>query len=44
METFEQLFELYWENQPELPSDKESNWSRGATRDIGSGPFCQTVC
>ena len=27
---------MYWENQPELPSDKGSNWSRGATRDIGS--------
>jgi len=30
---------MYWENQPELPSDKGSNWSRGATRDIGSPPF-----
>ena len=27
------------ENQPELPSDKGSNHSRGATRDIGSGPL-----
>jgi len=25
---------MYWENQPELPSDKGSNRSRGATRDI----------
>ena len=30
---------MYWENQPELPSDKGSNRSRGATRDIGSGPL-----
>jgi len=30
---------MYWENQPKLPSDKGSNWSRGATRDIGSPPF-----
>jgi len=30
---------MYWENQPELPSDKGSNWSRGATRDIGSPRF-----
>ena len=30
---------MYWENQPELPSDKGSNWSRGATRDIGSPPL-----
>ena len=27
---------MYWENQPELPSDKGSNLSRGPTRDIGS--------
>ena len=31
---------MYWENQPELPSDKGSNWSRGATCDIGSPPLC----
>jgi len=30
---------MYWENQPELPSYKGSNWSRGATRDIGSPPL-----
>ena len=30
---------MYWENQPELPSDKGSNRSRGTTRDIGSGPL-----
>ena len=30
---------MYWENQPELPSDKGSNWLRGATRDIGSPPL-----
>ena len=30
---------MYWENQPELPSDKGSNQSRGTTRDIGKGPF-----
>ena len=30
---------MYWENQPELPSDKGSNWSRGATLDIGSPPL-----
>ena len=30
---------MYWENQPELPSDKGSNRSKGATRDIGSGPL-----
>mgnify|MGYP006890267366 CR=1 FL=1 len=30
---------MYWENQPELPSDKGSNWSRGETRDIGSPPL-----
>jgi len=29
---------MYWENQPELPSDKGSNWSRDTTRDIGSPP------
>ena len=29
---------MYWENQPELPTDKGSNRSRGATRDIGRGP------
>ena len=28
---------MYWENQPELPSDKGSNRSRGATHDIGRG-------
>jgi len=28
---------MYWENQPELPSDKGSNRSWGATRDIGRG-------
>ena len=28
---------MYWENQPELPSDKGSNLSRGATHDIGRG-------
>jgi len=27
------------EKQLELPSDKGSNQSRGATRDIGRGPF-----
>ena len=31
--------DMSWENQPELPSDKGSNWSRGATRDIGSLPL-----
>jgi len=31
--------EHLWENQQELPSDKESNRSRGATRDIGRGPL-----
>ena len=30
---------MYWEHQPELPNDKGSNWSRGATRDIGSPPL-----
>ena len=34
---------MYWENQPELPSDKGSNWSRGATRDIGSPPLTAFV-
>jgi len=34
---------MYWENQPELPSDKGSNWSRGATRGIGSPPLMQAV-
>ena len=29
---------MYWENQPELPSDKGSNRSRGATRDICRDP------
>ena len=30
---------MYCENQPELPIDKGSNWSRGTTRDIGSPPL-----
>ena len=30
---------MYWENQPELPSDKGSNRSWGASRDFGRGPF-----
>jgi len=30
---------MYWENQLELTSGKGSNRSRGATRDIGSGPL-----
>jgi len=30
---------MYWENQPELPSDKGSNQSWGVVRDIGRGPF-----
>ena len=30
---------MYWENQPKLPSDNGSNRSRGANRDIGSGPL-----
>jgi len=30
---------MYLENQPELSSDKGSNWSRGATRDICSPPL-----
>ena len=33
---------MYWENQPELPSDKGRNWSRGATRDIRSPPLMQS--
>ena len=30
---------MYWKYQPELPRDKGSNRPRGATHDIGSGPF-----
>jgi len=35
--------DMYWENQPELPSDWGSNWSRGATRDIGSPPLTRVI-
>ena len=31
--------DMYWENPPVLPSDKGSNRSRSATRDIGRGLF-----
>ena len=34
---------MYWENQPEPPSDKGSNWSKDATRDIGSLPLCSIL-
>jgi len=32
---------MYWENHPELPSDKGSNRSMDATRDIVRGPFAE---